>query len=348
MIVAVFTLIFIFLSGIPNTCALEIETGPVSQPEATSERADELDPQEDPCATAEVAGQTWLDQMHGFVAKNLCEPAVWFDGFFGEDRVLEYVRPGTFVKWRNAVRWTEGGDVEYLPDISAWWRLPRLENLMKKTRLFIVSGSDTEKFTTQPGQPFDPGFDPETGVRKPTLGVRMDLLTWLRSLATVDTGVKINLPIDPFVRVRYQYSKPFGEAYLIRFTETLLFRYTEPFAETSELDIERKITTFSLLRWSNGATHIGETAGITWNTGISLIRQLSPKAVVSYDANMWGVNHPEWTVQNYRAGFRYRRNIYRPWLFFEVSPEATWPEDVEGHRMPVYAAMGTLEVRFGK
>ncbi|MBI4714933.1 MAG: hypothetical protein HY760_03175 [Nitrospirae bacterium] len=121
-----------------------------------------------PCASADVAGKTWLDQTHDFVAENLCGPAVWFDGFFGEDRVLEDVRPGTFVKLRNAARWTEGAPAEYVGDFSIWWRLPHLEKLLKKARIFIVSGSEADKFTTQPGRPFPPGFDPETGTSEPT------------------------------------------------------------------------------------------------------------------------------------------------------------------------------------
>lgn len=346
--ITVFSVLILLAAGLRGAGAQESETGPAPQPEATAATPEKSEPETDPCATAEVAGETWLDQTHDFVAKKLCEPAVWFDGFFGEDHVLEDVRPGTFVKLRNAARWIEEQNVEYIPDFSAWWRLPRLENTLKKGRVFIVSGSDVDKFTTQPGLPVNPGVDPATGVRKSTAGVRVDFLTRLRSLVSIDTGIIIHAPLDPFIRIRYQYTKPFGEVYLIRFTEAALRKYTTRFTETSQLDLERKIATFTFLRWSNYATYSEGTAGITWNTGISLIRKLSPRSAISYDTNMWGVNHPEWTVQNYRAGFRYRRNFYRPWLFFEVAPEVTWPEDADGHRNPVYAAMTTLEIHLGK
>lgn len=348
MTVVLFSVIILLCDGFQTANAQESIAVPEHQSEAAIVTPEKPVIETDPCASSGVRGETWLDQTHDYVAKKLCEPAVWFDSFFGEDHVLEDLLPGTFVKLRNAVRWTEGENLEYLPDFSAWWRLPRLEKLLKKARIFIASGSDADKFTTQPGLPFSPGVDPATGIRKASVGVRMDFVTWLRSLVSIDTGMIINAPLDPFIRIRYQYTKPFGKVYLIRFTETALRRYTENFTETSQIDIEREITTFTLIRWNNHATYTGGMAGITWNTGVSLITQLTPVSAISYDLSTWGVNHPEWTVQNVRVGSRYRQNFYRPWLFFEVSPEVRWPEDENGNRHAVYTAMATIEIQLGK
>ena len=71
---------------------------------ATDTSMKKPEPKMNPCATAEVEGTTWLDQTHDFVDKRLCEPAVWFDSFFCQDRTLEDVPPGAFVKWRNSGR----------------------------------------------------------------------------------------------------------------------------------------------------------------------------------------------------------------------------------------------------
>lgn len=348
MTVVAFSVIIFLCEGFETATAQESNTVPEHQSEATTVTPEKPVMETGPCAASEVSGETWLDQTHNFMAQKFCEPAIWFDSFFGEEHVLEDLLPGTFVKLRNSARWTEGENLEYLPDFSASWRLPRLEKLLKKARVFIVSGSDADKFTTQPGLPFNPGVDPATGIRKASVGVRMDFVTWLRSLVSIDTGMIINAPLDPFIRIRYQYTKPFGKVFLIRFTESALTRYTENFTETSQIDIEREITTFTLIRWNNYATYTGGMAGITGNTGVSLITQLTPVSAISYDLSMWGVNHPEWTVQNVRVGSRYRQNFYRPWLFFEVSPEVLWPEDERSHRHAVYAAMATIEMQFGK
>lgn len=302
----------------------------------------------DPCATAVVAGDTWLDETHDFVDRGICQKAVWFDNFFGRDNVLEEVRPGIFLKWRNSYLLTEGNKDKYVGDIFFQYRLPNMDRFLKKARLVFESRSDTDRLTTQPGQPVSPGLDPATRNRTAIIGVRADLLTYPLSLVGYDVGIRANWPPDPFIRARYQYTKPIGDAYLIRFKETALFRYGEHFTETSQLDFERKVNTLTYIRWSNYATYSQGTRGVTWNTGVSVITELTRKSAISYDASMWGVNHPEWTVQDYRVGIAYRRSIYRPWLFFEVEPEITWPKDADGRRNSVYAVMATLEVQFGR
>jgi hypothetical protein len=49
-------------------------------------------------------------------------------------------------------------------------------------------------------------------------------------------------------------------------------------------------------------------------------------------------------VNNYKATVRYRRNIYRPWLFLELVPETNWRQDVTGNREFVPAFTARLEI----
>jgi len=310
--------------------------------------AEQFGPQVDPCATLNAAGDTWLDRVHALVQDKTCEPAVWFDNFFGTDHVLLDLRPGTFIILRNSARLTEGFDVTYATDFYLTLDLPKWERLLRKARLYIESGSDADKYTFQPGHPVQPGIDRETGVSQPVVGVRVDPYIRPQALVSIDSGIKINMHPDAFIRMRYQYSKAFGEVYLIRFSEIAMWQAVEHFSNTSQLDFERKINSFTLVRWGNSVTYTEDTPGVAWNTGISFFTQLTPRSAISLDTSMWGVNDPGWTIQNYRVGSLYRLNFYRPWLFFEIAPEVTWPKDESGHRESTYALMSTLEIRFGK
>ncbi|MDD5435219.1 MAG: hypothetical protein PH343_07300 [Nitrospira sp.] len=317
---------------------------PVTQPV----KAELSGPQANPCTTIYTTEDTWLDQVHSLVQHNTCESAVWFDSFFGSDHVLLDLRPGTFIIFRNTARWTKGQATTYVGDFNLSLELPQFEKLLRKTRLFIESGPDGDRYTTQPGQPVQPGVNRETGVRLPIIGIRIDPYTQFRTLVSIDSGIKINIQPDAFLRMRYQYLRDFGKVYIIRYSEIAMWQAVEHFSATSQLDLERKITTFTLFRWGNSVTYIEGTPGITWNTGISFLTQLTSGSAISYDANMWGVNSPGWAIQNYRVGPHYRRNFYRPWLFFEVAPEVTWPKDKNGNRIPTYAFLATLEMQFGK
>jgi len=334
----------------PPSPAVQQEPGTHQAPKplTQAEAAKRLGPQVDPCFTVRVAGDTWLDQVHGFVQDNTCEPAVWFDTFFVKDHVLLDLRPGMLITFRNSARWTESQAVVYIRDLHFEWELPQWKKLLKKSKLYFESRSAADKYTTQPGQPVQPAVDRTTGARKPIIGLRADLYTRLRSLVSIDSGIKIGVHSDAHVRMRYQYVNPFGEVYLLRFSEIAMWQAIEHFSNTVQLDLERKLTTFSLVRWGNNVTYLEGTPGVTWNTGISFFTQLTPKSAISYDTSIWGVNSPHWVTQNYRVGSLYRRNFYRPWLFFEFAPEVTWPKDVSGHRNSTYAFMTTLEIQFGR
>ncbi len=289
-----------------------------------------------------------MDQVHGFVQDNTCEPAVWFDTFFVKDHVLLDLRPGLFIRLRNSARWTESQTVAHILDLHFEWELPQWEKFLKKSKLYFESRSAADKYTTQPGQPIEPAIDRQTGNRKPIIGLRADPYTRLRALVSIDGGVKIGIHSDAHIRMRYQYANPFGEVYLLRFSEIAMWQAIEHFTNTVQFDLERKFTPFTFVRWGNNVTYIEDTPGVTWNTGISLFTQLTPKNAISYDTSIWGVNHPHWAIQNYRLGSHYRRNFYRPWLFFELAPEVTLPKDASGHRNSVYAFMATLEIQFGR
>jgi len=324
------------------------KTGQSSKPARQKVIGSPLGPQVDPCFTVRVSGDTWLDQVHGFVQDNTCEPAVWFDTFFVKDHVLLDLRPGAFIKIRDSVWWTEGKTVTNITDYHIEWELPQWKKLLRRMKLFIESRSDADKYTAQPGQPLQPGVNRQTGVRQPIVGVRADLFTRLRSLVSIESGIKIGMHSDAFTRMRYQYAQPFADDYMVRFSNIAMWQVIEHFTNTTQLDLERKLSTFKLVRWSNNLTHIQYTPGATWNSGISLITQLTPKSAISYDVSMWGVNHPDWVIDNYRAGALYRRNFYRPWLFFELAPEITLPKDASGQRNSAYAFMTTFEIQFGK
>jgi hypothetical protein len=71
----------------------KLKTDQTPQPVTPKKSEERFGPQVDPCFTVHVEGDTWLDQVHGFVQDNTCEPSVWFDTFFVKDHILLDPRP---------------------------------------------------------------------------------------------------------------------------------------------------------------------------------------------------------------------------------------------------------------
>jgi hypothetical protein len=84
---------------------------------------------------------------------------------------------------------------------------------------------------------------------------------------------------------------------------------------------------------------------------VSLSRILSPVTAIAVAVGASGATRPSLVADrfnmarnNYRVTGKYRRNIYRPWLFLELIPETNWRREVAGKREFVPAFTVRLEI----
>ena len=70
----------------------------------------------------------WVDRTHSLVERDLFETVVWFDRFFGDERVAVTERPESFLRWTNALRWDEEERFSFRSTVRASLRLPRLKD----------------------------------------------------------------------------------------------------------------------------------------------------------------------------------------------------------------------------
>src|SRR3990172_2030576 len=89
-------------------------------------------------AAATVADNTWVDRYHSRVERDLFESVVWFDRFFGDERLEVTERPESFLRWMNDFRWDEEERFTFRSTIRASLRLPRLK---KRWRLVVSGGT---------------------------------------------------------------------------------------------------------------------------------------------------------------------------------------------------------------
>ena len=82
-------------------CALTVAVLPFSS--SAGETASDEIRSTGPCMGEEGFSDAWLDRTHVYLNRILCQPSVWFDNFFGEQRVGDEW-PGSLVSWKNSYR----------------------------------------------------------------------------------------------------------------------------------------------------------------------------------------------------------------------------------------------------
>ncbi|TFH32091.1 MAG: hypothetical protein E4G97_03100 [Deltaproteobacteria bacterium] len=70
----------------------------VSPPAATDNAAGPVAP---------AADNSWVDRTHSRVEKDLFDTVVWFDRFFGDERMMVAERPASFLRWMTELRWDQ-------------------------------------------------------------------------------------------------------------------------------------------------------------------------------------------------------------------------------------------------
>jgi hypothetical protein len=291
----------------------------------------------DPCDRTHDSHEndpSWYDSTHAVMNTVFCEPALWFDSFYGSDRVIPEVG-GTYVRWRNDFIQVEGQGFKFQTNLNFSVDLPKLSHRLKLT----FEGDEDQAL-----QDVLPGAQDEE--ERNTLGLRLDVKDTNRS--------KFNISISgkPRIRARYRYTYPFSETFLIRFTQEIQNEKGVNGART-RFDFEKAILPVKLFRATTEGFVTEEFNGVDWSQAFSLFHRLSQKSSVSYEASAVGITRPETLVTNYRLGIRYRQNIHRDWLFFEVTPDITWPLDLSENRETViedrhsvYSIIVRLEIHF--
>jgi hypothetical protein len=290
-----------------------------------------------------AADNSWADRTHTRVEGELFEATVWFDQFFGDDRLVVYESPESFLRWMSDIRWDEKERFSARSTVRASLRLPRLK---KRWKLVISGETRGDPNAITPEDPGNPGLFEGSRVRTGSTELIYDIHRTARSSLDVGAGVRVRIPPDAFVRTRFQHARPVGFRTLGRFTATAYWNARDGLGESNQVDLERWLAPPTLLRWSNFITIEEKNDGWIWGTELSLLHKISPKSAITFAGGVLGATRPAWNAENYRVLARYRRNVFRKWLFLEGEPDVHWPRKEGEDRKPVWGGTLRVEILF--
>ncbi|NKI35648.1 hypothetical protein HFP89_10775 [Wenzhouxiangella sp. XN79A] len=306
--------------------------------DAEERREDIEEIMEASCRDEQGRPESWLDRTHSYLSRKLCEPAAWFDGFFGDPRAAEETSVGSFFRLRNSLIWDETENFGHDIRVSANLSLPRVSD---RIRLLIASDDSVEG---------DVGFaDVQRDEDEQTrLGLRFLLSETGRTQFDLDGTVKVNTSgLNPRVRARGRHTWGLSDTTLARFTQTAFWEREDGFGTVSRADWEWLPDSLSLVRLTGRGTFSEVSDGVDWRAGLIGFRQLNRTTAIRSELGAFGYTRPEYRAEELFINFRYRRAFLRDWLFYEIQPEYAWPYDEErGERRSDLRLILTLEIQF--
>ena len=243
------------------------------------------------------------------------------DSFFSED-ILEDDIQGSRAKLSFYTRRELGDPVDYKFGLSVKLVFP---NTNKRLNLLLESEEEAVREA-----------DPLESVENNnySAALRFIIQESERWKTDIDTGIRWGVPPDPFSRIRARRLFGFMD-WKARATQTLYYTTVKGWGERSSLQLNRSLGTSKLLRLNGSAEYLLNDGFFKFRYDIGAYHELSHRAALGYIAGASGDAEETASFYDYFASVRYRRLIYKDWVFAEVAPSLVWERDKEYETTPV-------------
>ncbi len=298
--------------------------------EATEEHGPPA-PQEEPPGALEVCSEeieqeedSMLYRVRRTLAITACASSAWLDGLFGDQFHYDEYRD-TRGSVSVGTLWSEYDGFDPRLRARVRLQLPQWDRHISAFAGRVGEQdyiSDTEgEFDALPTRVFEGGFDDESVL----VGLGYSKVERTGNDLDVGIGVRVDLPLDPYARVRYEIVRTLAEHYVFRARETIFWQNSEGFGSTTRFNIDRALTERFLLRWNNIGKWTEETEGLEWFSEVTLFQQLNDRTGIAWQHHISGASDNEVGITRY--GFRaiMRRQLTPDWLFLELRLGVSWP-----------------------
>jgi len=291
-------------------------------PDGAAEAAEaEAEAEEDPCRVLILPDAPWIDRARLALARTLCSSVDRADRYFG-GREFDERREGTWGRLTVLADWDERDGWGGKGRLRARIQLPRT-----KQRLYALVGrGDETELLQERGEAFTalPESFRSLAEDEWLLGLGYSPPRRTRGAFRLDAGVRVDTPLEPYVKANWSTAQFFGEESLGRYRHTVFWRGDDGWGTTGRLDLERLLGDRLLLRWTNSGTWSQDTDGVYWYSTAALYQSLGEGRAIAWYLRSEGETGEDAAVRLYGVGATLRINVLRRWLFLELRPALNW------------------------
>ncbi len=298
------------------------------------------------CDESGADENAWIDKVQRGVYSGVCGTALWFDGLFGNPR-YDQDSDETFGRLGVTQYYDRRDDFDTKVRLRARYSFP---NLKSRLRLTLGRGDEQTLLEERPttGQGPTPSSFRAVEDDAWLLGLGYSKQAGLESGFDFGVGVRLNSGLDPYAKVTYRHNFVFRGDTMLRFRETPFWRDSRGWGATTQVSLDHLATDRLMFRWNNIGTVAQDTEALEWGSDVSLYQSLSRRRAIRYTALLRGETGADVPVQNYGFETRYRRDLYRKWLFLELSASVTWPREYLEEEREINPGVGLgFEMYFG-
>jgi hypothetical protein len=281
-----------------------------------------------------------MDAPRDYLSERIVDFSTRIDHFFGDERYFQEHNKSV-IQMEMTELMEEGGNSTFAFEGKAKLDLPSAQR-----RFQLVLESNPEKKST--GDLKKDQSVPPTATTTPdkySAALRYEKAEvespWHFSS---DAGVKVQYPLDPFVRARTSYSLPLWD-WRFKLAETVFWFSTTGLGETTQFDMEHVLSEPVLFRATTTVTCYEAPQNCDSRQDLSIFHTLDDRTALLYQLSVMGVSQPTLQETDYSLLFRYRYRMHKDWVFIELDPQLNFPR-TDDFRLNALLLL-RLEVLFG-
>ena len=304
-----------------------------------------------PAKGALSANESFIDRSHAYIDQKINGVVAWFDGLFGVPHERDAVLANNRLEWSNELRAEKGENIKYRTSLRAHLALPKFE---KKIKLVIVQENSEDAVVPIPIEPGTPAVNTPTkanSLRAVNTELRYYAHDTKAGYVFLAAGTRFVWLPETFVRSRLLWRRTLADNTFISPSVTPFWQDHLGFGVSPQLDFGHRFPRNHVFLWANSATFFRNRPGFLWGTEVSLSRILSPVTAIAFAVGANGSTRASsvtdkfnMAANNYKVAFRYRRSVFRPWLFLELVPETNWRREEAGRREFIPAFTVRVEI----
>lgn len=273
----------------------------------------------------------WLETKRRAWAGDIASLGAYIDNLMGDvDAITDHNR--SYVKLYLGMRASKYDDLETLLRMRFSLDLP----ITKKRFRFVLEsdGEDEIDLLLRDEENVSEQAPSDDGVAA-SFRYLYDSSHWRR--LSFDWGLKARIEPDLFSRVRGVRAWSVSEDWSFTYSQELFWYDSKGAGAQASFDFDRLVKRAYLFRISSRVSWYERKGEVGYLEQLSFFHDVNEHRAVEYAVGVAAGEEDHHTVvSEYFAKVRYRRNLYKGWLFYELSTGVTFPRVYDYNTNPFF------------
>jgi hypothetical protein len=284
---------------------------------------------------------SWLDATEDYLANSVHDFSVYIDQGLAKQDEEEAIPNRSYLRLRTQAEYSHLGDFESDGSVSVRVDLPHIER-----NWHLIFETDSDDYDSLENKQRDLSGSGDTN--EPEGGVEYQnglLYDWDTSLGT---GMKLKLPLDPFVRGEIRRAEVFENKWVGQYKQRLFYYHTKGAGSLTELQFYYPMTDDNSQVFTMGSSAQYMFEDDQWELLFKLgaSDRISKNHLLDYSAGVSIDPDESDKVNNYWLSLLWLQNIHKNWLYFSVIPTLEAPREYDYKLNP--GVQVKLELFFSK